>query len=101
MYNVNKETYEQIIAEDIKWLLKQPQTLERNHIETIIKMSADYMYGAQYNLKEENKILKEELDIRNKITKHNKEEIEEMKKIIRVHNEGISRSLEILSMSDI
>jgi hypothetical protein len=35
----NKKTYEKIIAEDIEWLLAQPRTLERDHIEHVLRDS--------------------------------------------------------------
>ena len=35
-----------MIREDLDWLLKQPRTLEREHIEVIVKRSVEHEYGA-------------------------------------------------------
>lgn len=42
---MNRAAYERLIAEDIEWLLKQPRTLERAHIELILRLSPDDQYG--------------------------------------------------------
>ena len=34
---LNKEAYQQLINEDLEWLLEQPRTLERDHIESCMK----------------------------------------------------------------
>jgi len=41
---LNRDAYERLIAEDLEWLLKQPRTLERDHIESIVRRSADHEY---------------------------------------------------------
>jgi hypothetical protein len=41
---VNRETYEKMIAGDIAWLTQQPRTLEREHIAVVLKESVDYTY---------------------------------------------------------
>lgn len=41
---MNREAYEKLIEEDIAWLLKQPRTLERCHIEQILRDSPRRMY---------------------------------------------------------
>lgn len=48
--------YQQLIDEDIEWLLKQPRTLERDHIEQVLRDSPTRMYGdTQIKLKQESK----------------------------------------------
>ena len=42
---LNRSAYEKLIAENIEWLLKQPRTLERDHIEAIVRRSADHEYA--------------------------------------------------------
>ena len=41
---LTKRAYEQLIAENIEWLLKQPATLERSHIIQIVQASAEHEY---------------------------------------------------------
>ena len=46
------DTYIRLLQEDLDWLLKQPRTLERDHIEALIKQeirktkeyNKEYMY---------------------------------------------------------
>ena len=45
---LNQATYEGMIAEDLKWLMEQPDTLERAHIEHIIKDSIACYYPPKY-----------------------------------------------------
>ena len=33
---VNREAYQKLIDEDIEWLSKQPRSLERDHIVSVI-----------------------------------------------------------------
>ena len=42
---LNRTAYEKLIAEDLEWLLAQPRSLEREHIEAIVRRSADHEYG--------------------------------------------------------
>lgn len=42
---MNRKAYEELIQEDLKWLKKQPRTLEREHIIEIVKSSPDREYG--------------------------------------------------------
>lgn len=42
---LNRESYQKLVDEDIEWLLKQPRSLERDHIESIVKNSVDIYYG--------------------------------------------------------
>lgn len=41
---MNKQAYEKMIAEDLEWLAKQPRSLERDHIEYIVKGSVEHLY---------------------------------------------------------
>jgi hypothetical protein len=41
---MNRQAYERLVAEDIEWLQQQPRTLERDHIEAILKGSVSYYY---------------------------------------------------------
>ena len=42
---LTRAAYEQLIAEDLDWLLKQPRTLERDHIALIVRRSPEDIYG--------------------------------------------------------
>lgn len=42
---MNRDAYERLIAEDLEWLLQQPRTLERDHVESIVRRSADHEYN--------------------------------------------------------
>ena len=42
---LNRSSYEALIAEDIVWLMRQPRTLERDHILAVLQVSADHEYG--------------------------------------------------------
>lgn len=42
---INRRAYEELIAGDLEWLLDQPRTLEREHIEVVLRNSADRLYG--------------------------------------------------------
>lgn len=42
---VNREAFEKLVREDKEWLLKQPRTLERIHIEEILDEITDLVYG--------------------------------------------------------
>lgn len=41
---MNRATYEKIIAEDLVWLLEQPHSLERMHIEQVLRDSPLRLY---------------------------------------------------------
>lgn len=41
---VTRVAYEQLVNEDLAWLLKQPRTLERDHVEAIVRASVDVEY---------------------------------------------------------
>lgn len=49
---MNRDAYEQIIKEDIDWLMKQPRTLERDHIQLVLELSPDREYGEKKKEKE-------------------------------------------------
>lgn len=42
---LTRHAYESLIREDLEWLMKQPRTLEREHIAAIVKASAAHEYG--------------------------------------------------------
>jgi len=42
---MTRKAYEQLIQENIDWLLKMPRTLERNHIIKVLRVSPDREYG--------------------------------------------------------
>ena len=44
---VNREAYQKLIDEDIEWLLKQPRSLERDHIAIVLKNSVERVYGKE------------------------------------------------------
>ena len=44
---VNREAYQKLIDEDIEWLLKQPRSLERDHIISVLKKSVERLYGKE------------------------------------------------------
>lgn len=44
MSQLTRRAYEQLIAENIEWLLQQPRTLERDHIEQIVRRSPHHEY---------------------------------------------------------
>lgn len=37
MLQLNKESYKKLLQENLDWLLKQPRSLERDHIEQMIQ----------------------------------------------------------------
>lgn len=44
---INRHTYRQMIDEDLEWLRKQPYSLERMHIEAIIRWSIRVLYDGE------------------------------------------------------
>ena len=40
-----KEAYQKLINEDLQWLLKQSESLERDHIEAVLRKSVELLYG--------------------------------------------------------
>ena len=55
---INRGAYQQLIDENIEWLLEQPRSLERDHIEGIIKHSVDIYYPKKRLYTEEQVIQK-------------------------------------------
>lgn len=41
---VNRETYSELIEEDLVWLNKQPRSLEREHVAEVLKESITLLY---------------------------------------------------------
>lgn len=41
---MNRDSYERMIEMDLEWLTKQPSSLERDHIEVIVRRSAEHEY---------------------------------------------------------
>ena len=44
---INREDYQKLIDEDIEWILKQPRSLERDHIVSVLKNSVERIYGKE------------------------------------------------------
>lgn len=42
---LNRCAYQRLVDDDIAWLRQQPTTLERNHIECVLRESVDGIYG--------------------------------------------------------
>ena len=49
---LNRAGYQQLIDEDLAWLMKQPRTLERDHIAEIVRLSPDREYAEPGALRE-------------------------------------------------
>lgn len=47
---MNRPAFEKLIAENLNWLLKQERTLERNHIEAILRDAANRYYPTYFNV---------------------------------------------------
>lgn len=41
---LNKSAYQKLVKEDLEWLQKQPRSLERDHIEQVLKWSIGQLY---------------------------------------------------------
>ena len=46
---LNKKAYESLIQEDLEWLMKQPKSLERDHIKIILEHAVSYEYDNKKN----------------------------------------------------
>jgi len=44
---INRESFEKLIEGDKNWLLKQPRSLERDHIEEVLDEITDLVYGKE------------------------------------------------------
>lgn len=42
---MNKIAYVEMVEQDIDWLMKQPRTLEREHIVAVLRNSVEMIYG--------------------------------------------------------
>ena len=42
---MTRATYELLVSEDLEWLLAQPRSLERDHIECLLRFSPAQLYG--------------------------------------------------------
>ena len=42
-----REAYQKLIDGDIKWLLRQPRDLERDHIKAVLRKSVELLYGKE------------------------------------------------------
>ena len=51
---LNRRSYAQLIREDLEWLMKQPRTLEREHIRLILERAVEYEYGPEPVVNTEN-----------------------------------------------
>lgn len=40
-----KEAYQKLINGDLQWLLKQSESLERDHIGAVLRKSVELLYG--------------------------------------------------------
>lgn len=47
MTTMNRETFERLISENLDWLLKQRRSLERDHIEHILRDAPNAYYGCR------------------------------------------------------
>ena len=44
---VSRRAYQELIDGGIKWLLRQPRDLERDHIEAVLRKSVELLYGKE------------------------------------------------------
>lgn len=42
---LNRRGYQELVDGDLEWLLQQPRTLERDHIEAVLRESPERYYG--------------------------------------------------------
>ena len=47
METIKRESYQKLIDEDIEYVLKQPRSLERDHIVSVLKNSVEWVYGKE------------------------------------------------------
>lgn len=52
---VNSAAYRQLVDEDLEWLRKQPRTLERDHIEVILKWHIEHASAVIKYVREQTK----------------------------------------------
>lgn len=46
---LTRAAYKRMVDENIAWLDKQPRTLERDHIRTVLERAVDYEYGPDHD----------------------------------------------------
>ena len=39
---INRAAYQKMLADDLEWVLQQPQTLARNHLEQVLRHGQTY-----------------------------------------------------------
>ena len=44
---ISRRAYQELIDGDLQWLLKQPESLERDHIEAVLRKSVELLYGKE------------------------------------------------------
>ena len=44
---ISRRAYQELIGGDLQWLLKQPESLERDHIEAVLRKSVELLYGKE------------------------------------------------------
>lgn len=59
---LNKTAYEKLIEENLAWLLAQPRTLERDHIEQIVRHSTAMLYPAKEPVQQDDQLVSREAD---------------------------------------
>lgn len=42
---LNRQAFQRLVDEDLEWLVKQPRTLEREHVAEILKATPEVYYG--------------------------------------------------------
>lgn len=42
---LNRQAFQRLVDEDVEWLMKQPRTLEREHVAEIVKATPEVYYG--------------------------------------------------------
>lgn len=58
---LNRSAYQKLIVEDVAWLLRQPRSLEREHIEQVLMVSPDREYGDNAQMRDNVAIFYEHL----------------------------------------
>jgi len=69
MRKLSKSAYKDLIAEDVEWLRKQPDTLERQHIEVVLYDSVYQHYpdkNSPFN-PETQRLIEENIELSNKL----------------------------------
>jgi septal ring factor EnvC (AmiA/AmiB activator) len=77
---MNKETYCKLVSENLVWLMKQPFTLERDHIESIVKDSINTYYDKRNAHTHQLNELKDQLSEKDKEIDYLKKEVQRLSK---------------------